>query len=69
MLRIRGFKWDTWNTDHIARHGVQPEEAEEVFFNEPLFLKGRGGTFTALGPTDAGRLLTVICTVRSGGVV
>ncbi|MCG0277750.1 MAG: BrnT family toxin [Thermanaeromonas sp.] len=69
MLRIKGFKWDTWNTGHIARHRVRPEEAEEVFFNEPLFRKGRSGTYMALGPTDDGRLLTVIYAVRPGGEV
>ena len=25
-----GFRWNEWNIDHIARHGVNPEEAEYV---------------------------------------
>lgn len=69
MLRIKGFEWDTWNTGHIARHRVRPEEAEEVFFNKPLFRKSRGNTYIALGPTDEGRLLVVIYVVRPGGAV
>lgn len=69
MRNIKDFQWDVWNTNHIARHGVQPDEAEEVFYNEPVFRKGRGGTYTALGPTDGGRLLTVICAVRPGDVI
>jgi uncharacterized DUF497 family protein len=24
------FRWNEWNIDHIARHGVNPEEAEYV---------------------------------------
>ncbi|MGI9862846.1 hypothetical protein SDD30_15820 [Moorella naiadis] len=31
MLKIKGFKWDARNIGHIAKHGVRPEEAEEVF--------------------------------------
>ena len=69
MRKVKRFLWDAWNVGHIARHRVTPEEAEEAFQNEPLFLKGRGGTHVALGRTDAGRLLTVIYVVRPGGRV
>ncbi|WP_211328208.1 hypothetical protein [Thermodesulfitimonas autotrophica] len=31
MKKIARFRWDTWNINHIAKHGVRPEEAEEVF--------------------------------------
>lgn len=24
------FRWNEWNEEHLARHGVAPEEAEEV---------------------------------------
>ena len=24
------FRWNEWNIDHVARHGVNPEEAEYV---------------------------------------
>jgi hypothetical protein len=24
------FRWNEWNEEHLARHGVVPEEAEEV---------------------------------------
>lgn len=27
----RRFKWIEWNIDHVAKHGVSPEEAESVF--------------------------------------
>ncbi|NPV28345.1 MAG: BrnT family toxin [Firmicutes bacterium] len=69
MKRITRFKWDAWNVNHIARHRVRPEEAEEVFFNEPVFRRGRGGTRVALGRTDTGRLLTVIYADRPGSAV
>ena len=31
-----GFDWDSANIDHIARHRVTPEEAEQVMLNSPL---------------------------------
>jgi uncharacterized DUF497 family protein len=24
------FRWNNWNIEHIARHGVRPEDAEDV---------------------------------------
>ncbi|MFB3042534.1 MAG: hypothetical protein ACE1ZS_12145 [Candidatus Poribacteria bacterium] len=33
MIRIEGFQWDERNEEHLLkRHGVTPEEAEDVFF-------------------------------------
>ena len=28
------FLWDEDNVEHLAEHGVRPEEAAEVFFNQ-----------------------------------
>jgi uncharacterized DUF497 family protein len=30
---MTGFRWNEWNTEHIARHGVTPDEAEKVVRN------------------------------------
>ncbi len=27
---MRGFRWNWWNTEHIAEHGIAPGEAESV---------------------------------------
>jgi len=32
------FDWDAANVGHIARHGVKPEEVEEVLRNDPFDL-------------------------------
>ena len=32
---------DEWNTEHIARHGVDPKEADEVARNVPYMTRGR----------------------------
>ena len=47
--------------DHIARHGVTPEEFEQVCFGLPLVLRakatGPNPVYYLLGETDAGRPL------------
>ncbi len=62
------FDWDPANIDHIARHGVTPEEAEQVIQNDPLDAPAvlrNGETRTVnLGETDAGRVLVVVVTER-----
>lgn len=66
-----GFEWDEANTaKNWERHGVTPEEAEDVFFNEPLVVRSdvqhskREKRFYALGRTDVGRYLFVAFTIR-----
>ncbi len=60
-MRIAGFEWDDGNILHLALgHGIEPEEAEEVFAVRPIFRKTRKGHYAAFGPTQGGRLLVVI---------
>jgi len=62
------FDWDEANRSHIARHHVEPSEAEEVIDNDPLDfgmeLVDGEDRYVSLGPTNAGRLLVVITTWR-----
>ena len=64
------FDWDEANTDHIARHGVRPEEA----LTDPrrLVLKTRSQRgeerWAALGATEGGRILFALFTRRRGRV-
>jgi uncharacterized DUF497 family protein len=64
------FNWDSANIEHIARHDVEPEEAEQVVRNRPIDLDGvlRNGEERTLhlGETDAGRVLFVVITERAG---
>ena len=59
-MEIKSCQWDDWNVDHIARHGVEPEEVEQVFRHRPFIQKGKRGRYLAYGQTDAGRYLTVV---------
>lgn len=59
-LHIDHFEWDSWNRHHITKHRVFPEETEEVAAAEPVILATYKGRFQLIGPTLAGRMLTVI---------
>jgi hypothetical protein len=61
------FSWDEWNRDHIARHDVEPEEAEYVVrrARPPFPREVGGGKFAVWGATATGRLLQVIFVFRS----
>lgn len=62
------FHWDKGNIDHIARHGVTPEEAEQVIGNNPIdagaVLRNGEERIVHLGETDAARVLVVVVTER-----
>lgn len=54
------FWWDERNIEHIANHGVEPFEAEEVWYSNPLILKADAGKYAAYGQSDNGRYLLVV---------
>ena len=62
------FLWDTGNIDHIARHDISPEEAEQVVENDPFdiarYLRNGEERLNQVGETDAGRVLVVVTTQR-----
>ena len=62
------FVWDAGNIDHIARHDILPEEAEQVLENDPFdiarYLRNGEERLNQVGETDAGRVLIVVTTQR-----
>ena len=64
-MKVASFDWDDKNVAHISRHGVSPNEAEQVLEQEPLVLKAEQGKYLAYGQTDAGRYLLVVFVWRS----
>jgi uncharacterized DUF497 family protein len=60
-MRIRRLLWPRERIDHIAKHGITPEEVEEVCFGRPLVFraksKGKNPVYYVLGRTHAGRHL------------
>ena len=60
-MRIHELVWPEDRVDHIARHGVRPEEVEEVCFSRALVRRakatGKNPIYYVLGQTEAGRHL------------
>jgi uncharacterized DUF497 family protein len=56
------FRWIEWNVDTCLKHGVPPEEAEQVVRNarRPYPRKLDDEKTIVSGQTDAGRYLQVI---------
>lgn len=63
-MRIKRLVWSDDRTDHIARHGVTPEEVEQVCFGQPLVEQARAAgenpVYYVRGQTDAGRYLLCV---------
>ena len=62
------FDWDEANVGHVARHGVTPEQAEQVIANDPIdlgleFVEGEE-RFLNLGQTNSARVLMVVTAFR-----
>jgi uncharacterized protein len=73
---VRGFDWDDGNSRKSTdRHGVSQAEAEQAFFNQPLFVVADSKHSTlepryhALGVTDEGRRLHISFTLRAAGTL
>lgn len=60
-MTIDEFIWPEERIEHIAQHGVTPEEVEEVCFGKSLVQRakseGENPVYYVLGQTDAGRYL------------
>ena len=68
-MEIKEFEWNDQNIEHIARHGVSPDEVEDVAFDDaPWIKKGRKGTRYMLGYTVAGRYLFTVYTLKDMGI-
>lgn len=71
LAGLDGFEWDEGNAaKNWLRHEVQQAEAEQALLNTPLVVsvsQTHGSAeprYIALGQTDAGRLLTVVFSIR-----
>jgi len=67
-MRFQAFDWDTRNVDHIARHGVEPYEAEDACRGGAVVVRGREGRYLVYGRTGAGRYLFAVIHSYGHGV-
>lgn len=63
------FDWDEANINHIARHKVEPDEAEDAYLDEnakpaPAYNQGREERRAIIGKTYGGRILFMVYTYR-----
>ena len=68
-MRITDFEWDDENIEHIADHGVSPEEVEEACYHRPYVLKGREGRYLVYSQTGDGRYLLTVAVYRGQGII
>ena len=66
-MRLSRLRWDEDNVEHVGRHGVSPEEAEQACFSRPKVRRGRCGRYLVLGRTAGGRYLLVVVARLGGG--
>ena len=60
-MLIRGVRWDEWNLEHIARHGVEPEEVEAIVYSQDFTVRRVGDVrYLLTGQPDGGRYLSVV---------
>ena len=68
-MRINDFEWDEGNALHLQLgHGIAPEEAEEVFANNPLFRRTKKEHYAVFGPKFEGRFLAIIFELKPKGI-
>lgn len=72
MIVIDDFIWLPQIVDKLmSKHGLSPEEVEEVFFNRPRFRFHEKGhvrdedMYTAFGRSEAGRYLIIFFLLKS----
>ena len=65
------FRWIPWNIDHIARHGISPEEAETavVGAKRPYPRRDEENKWLVRGRGKGGRLIQVVFVLDDDGTV
>lgn len=74
LSKVVAFDWDKGNFDkNLKKHDVSSQEAEEIFYNEPIVYEDfkhskEESRFQALGRTDKGRSLLISSTIRKNKI-
>jgi uncharacterized DUF497 family protein len=65
------FRWNEWNEEHVAIHGVTPDEAEDVVraAHSPFPLVDGDERYLVWGPGSGGRLLQVVFVIDADDTV
>ena len=68
-MKVQYFDWDEVNEDHIARHGVDTDEVEEVFIRRHRLYRSREGRYVVLGQSMGGRYLMIVLEQKEHGEI
>ena len=60
VLIIKRLIWDEWNTAHIARHKIIPDEVEKICHSDALVEEGHTGRLLIIGLAKVNKMITVI---------
>ncbi len=65
------FRWNDWNVDHVSRHGICPEEAEDVVLRavRPFPRKIADDKWLVWGRGKGGRFLQVVFVLDDDGTI
>ncbi len=64
---IKELVWDAYNIEHIKKHSITVDEAEEAVKNFISHKKGKSGRYLAIGKSSS-RLISLIVKRESVGV-
>ena len=67
-MRVNELIIEPGRAEHIARHGVEVTEVQDVVFGPALWMRAREGRFLVIGQTAGGRYLAVVLARRVAGV-
>lgn len=59
-MRINVLQWDDNNIEHIARHGVNPQEVEDACFGFHIYVRESGRRYIVSGQSASGRYINVV---------
>ena len=69
---MESISWDSANIAHIAAHGITPEGVEQALRNSPIgiavYKRNGEERINQVGPTDEGRFLVVVTTMRDSRI-
>ena len=68
-MNFKEYDWDDINIEHIAQHGVIPQEVEEACFNQPLVMRLGRNRHLVYGRSDSGRYLFIVAIDKGKGLV
>jgi uncharacterized DUF497 family protein len=71
IINLMDFRWNEWNSHHIATHGVSRDEAEAVVrrAKRPFPRRIEDDKWLAWGAGNGGRLLQVVFVVDEGEAI